>query len=118
MSGRGQGITHGSSPPPMYGIGILTVNLLLLCRDFAIHVWSPQRVGPNSVVRCIRYNGLGLREMFKKFIEAQTKMSAHAHAKTVAVQNLPPLTPFTGEEIDVNINHLLSGMKDLKSVHP
>ena len=41
----------------------------------------------------------GLRETFEKFIEAQTRMMS-AHAKTVAVQNFPPLTPFTGEEID------------------
>ena len=41
----------------------------------------------------------GLMETFEKFIEAQTKMMS-AHAKTVAVQNFPPLTPFTGEEID------------------
>ena len=41
----------------------------------------------------------GLKETFEKFIEAQTKMMS-AHAKTVAVQNFPPLTPFIGEEID------------------
>ena len=41
----------------------------------------------------------GLMETFEKFIEAQTRMMS-AHAKTVAVQNFPPLPPFTGEEID------------------
>ena len=38
----------------------------------------------------------GLRETF---VQAQTKMMI-THAKTAAVQNFPPLTPFTGEEID------------------
>ena len=42
---------------------------------------------------------LELMEMFEKFIKAQTKMMS-AHAKTVAVQNFPPLPPFTGEEND------------------
>ena len=56
-------------------------------------------------------------ETFEKFIEAQTKMM-NAHAKTVAFQNFPPLPSFTGEEVDCEDKHLLSRMKDLKSVLP
>ena len=41
----------------------------------------------------------GLMENFEKFIKAHTKMMS-AHAKTVAVQNFPPLPSFTGEKID------------------
>ena len=41
----------------------------------------------------------GLLETFEKFIEAQTKVMS-THAKTVTVQNFPPLPSFTGEEID------------------
>ena len=56
----------------------------------------------------------GLMETFEKLIEAQTKMMS-AHAKTVAVQNFPPLHSQV-RRLTVRINHLLSGMNDLKSV--
>ena len=54
-------------------------------------------------------------ETFEKLIEAQTKMMS-AHAKTIAVQNFPPL--HSQVRLTVRINHLLSGMNDLKSVQP